>query len=240
MQNKPLPYHRSQIWFVLINFSLISLFSLTVIVLGMLLSSLTTPQYREDRVTREFNSNIFSVRFTASTNCAQPGDEVVFKAQVHNLTDQSLLIRESPPFDIVIEAYSPTTTSVLQRWSNTDQYPKQIEPVLAPGENRTFTWRWIADAVYTTGSGFHDGVLVSMPVTGQIQGKSNISGIFASQMMIGVGSHPTLAGRPVSCASLKRSFFSYEYLSLLCGLGFSAFLLIWSYRKVNENRSQHQ
>jgi len=105
-------------------------------------------------------------RLTASTNCAEIGEEVLFTAEIINEGTTPLTVTDTPPFDISIHPFnSGGNAGPIQRWSETDQYPQDINPVLAPGETRTYTWRWIADAAYAQGGLSNYGTSVIMPLT---------------------------------------------------------------------------
>lgn len=140
-------------------------------------------------------------QLTASTNCAEVGQEVVFTATLTNATTTPLTILEQPPLDIVIRPFAGRAG--VTRWSATDQYPKDINPVLAAGETRTYTWRWVADAAYTSASTFENGIQVEMPVTVRRPGGSAEKAPL-SPMIVGVKFNPMLGGRGAFCADLRR------------------------------------
>jgi hypothetical protein len=93
----------------------------------------------KEPITSTYNSTLLVRQLTASTNCAEIGEEVVFTATITNPSKLLLPVLERPAFDMLIRAEAPTTTSVIQRWSETNQYPGNINPVLQPGETRTYT-----------------------------------------------------------------------------------------------------
>ena len=95
---------------------------------------------------RDGSSQSFSRELIASTNCAEVGDFVTFTVNLQNLSDKATTIDGTPSFDITltqmkIEKSEPTPPV---RWSNTNQYPTNPTTVLAPGEQRTYTWQWQA------------------------------------------------------------------------------------------------
>ena len=158
---------------------------------------------RIEPISEENIGGAYYHRLSASTNCAEVGEEVVFTAEVTNLTAEPLTVMEQPPLDIIIRPYRPSgSAGGVHRWSETAQYPQDLEPVLAPHETRTYTWRWIADAVYTSDSIFYNGILVDMPVTVQYPsgGKSNTP---VPDLVVGVKVHPERGQAGVFCKDMR-------------------------------------
>jgi hypothetical protein len=139
-------------------------------------------------------------RLTASTNCAEIGEEVLFTAEIINEGTRPLTVADTPPFDIIIRPFRfGGNAGPIQRWSETDQYPQDINPVLAPGETRTYTWRWIADAAYAQGTVNKYGTSVIMPLTLAGQGTSPLP-----HVVVGVKAHPEFGNGGAFCSDLRR------------------------------------
>ena len=157
---------------------------------------------RIEPISEENIGGAYYHRLSASTNCAEVGEEVVFTAEVTNLTAEPLTVVEQPPLDIIIRpAQSGGSIGPFQRWSETAQYPQDLNPVLAPHETRTYTWRWIADAVYTSKDPFYNGIQVDMPVTVQYASGGKRSTPVAD-LAVGVKALQG-SGRPVFCKDMR-------------------------------------
>jgi hypothetical protein len=102
--------------------------------------------------------------------------------------------------DIVIEPWPYNTTAAVTRWSSTDQYPQNLNPVFAPGETRTYTWRWLADPAYAPPNFVTaSGIRVDMPITASDGRTTPIS-----PLTIGIHYHPSPGGRGMFCADFVR------------------------------------
>lgn len=86
-----------------------------------------------------------SITLAANTNCAVVGEVVTFTLTIANAETHPVTFTGDPLFDIVL---SHGNQRDVRRWSDTAQYPPNINPVFAPGEERTYTWQWTADAIY--------------------------------------------------------------------------------------------
>jgi hypothetical protein len=85
----------------------------------------------------------------ASTNCAAIGEEVVFTLQLVNRWSEPLTWPDSQPLDLVlIPAARTMQPPPIRRWSETRHYPRPLDPVIQPGEIRTYQWHWIAEPAY--------------------------------------------------------------------------------------------
>jgi hypothetical protein len=101
-----------------------------------------------------------------------------------------------PLIDIVIEPKQGP--GPVQRWSVSPQYPTNINPVLAAGEERTYQWPWTADPVYATSAGVGNGVVVrlaapyvsSEPSIGRRDEKGNSLRIGVKSLDFGNGMYP--------------------------------------------------
>ena len=145
------------------------------------------------------NHGAFWQRLGSNTNCAEVGEEVVFTAQITNESTKPLTVTDDPPFDIVIRPFKfGNNAGPIQRWSETDQYPQDINPVLAPGETRTYTWRWRADAVYAQGSVRQYGTAVMMPLTIEGNGASPVPDV-----VVGVTANGAMGNGGVFCSALR-------------------------------------
>lgn len=148
-------------------------------------------------------ASVIDVSLRASTNCADVGEEVTFTVRVANLQDQPLQLVANPPFDIIIEPYQGGAGPTI-RWSESDQYPATIDPVLAPREVRTFEWRWIADVVYdplTTAGASGTQVLVPISVINS-NGMPEIASDI--KLIVGVGFHPEAGNNGIICSDMRR------------------------------------
>lgn len=138
-------------------------------------------------------------RLTASTNCAEVGEEVLFTAEITNESPNPLTVTDNPPFDIIIRPFRyGGDAQPVQRWSESDQYPDDIDPVLMPGETRTYTWRWVADAAYAQGSVTDYGTSVFMPLTLAGQVIAHLPPI-----TVGVKVNPMLGNGGAFCSDLR-------------------------------------
>lgn len=141
-------------------------------------------------------------RLTASTNCAEVGEEIVFTGEVQNPGKQPFRVTETPPFDIVIQPYDGTGPVV--RWSETDQYPRDINPDLQPGETRTYSWRWVATEAYVADAIQVSGIIVRMPVTYRYP-QGGGGGPSEVDVIVGVKLNPVLGGTGgMLCTSIPR------------------------------------
>ncbi len=88
--------------------------------------------------------------FSASTNCAAIGETVVFTVVVTATATDPVILTATPPLEITLEPrrWRAEAPPPLRRWSDSPAYPSAIDPVLRPGEQRTYTWEWTAEQVY--------------------------------------------------------------------------------------------
>lgn len=94
------------------------------------------------------------LELTASTNCAEVGEVVTFTVRYKNETADPITLVSDPLLDIVIVAHPQGGNATIpqQRWSASTHYPATINPVVQPGEERTYTWQWKADGIYAQDS----------------------------------------------------------------------------------------
>lgn len=85
------------------------------------------------------NEEIGTLSLSATTNCAVLGETITFTLRVANTADYSLQFSNPPLFDMTIR--KPNGLEI--RWSDTDQYPIDINPVMSPGEVREYQWTWM-------------------------------------------------------------------------------------------------
>lgn len=97
-------------------------------------------------------ANILAYSFTASTNCAVIGETVVVTATLTNLATMPITITTTPMIDFVVRpvrwSAAKTEPEPVRRWSESPAYPVSFDPVLSGGQERTYTWQWVAEPVY--------------------------------------------------------------------------------------------
>lgn len=154
-------------------------------------------------VSENGDPGVINHRLTASTNCAEVGDEVVITAKITNLWRTALTVTSSPPFDIIIRPYRyGGNAQPVQRWSDTDQYPRDLNPELVPGETRMYQWRWIADAAYSKSELRDSGITVQMPLPIRHVGTGERETPI-SDLPIGGKFHPGIGAWGMFCADLR-------------------------------------
>jgi hypothetical protein len=152
-----------------------------------------------------------SMELTTNTNCAEVGEVVTFTARIHNNEVRRITLKGSPPLDIILSLGPPEsieeTELPVRRWSETPAFPQSFDPVLQPGELRTYQWSWTAEQVFypnpdRPGNGvwisFYRGAVVST------SGGSRPAGALIGYM--GVGKMDFIAGpdSSIPCAELRR------------------------------------
>ena len=80
-----------------------------------------------------------SVKLSASINCILPGEEVDFDLAIINQEVGILTMVGTPLIDIAVRN---ANNEIL--WSQASSYPRDIDPILQPGEQRHYHWRWRA------------------------------------------------------------------------------------------------
>ncbi len=83
-----------------------------------------------------------TLKIISSINCAVPGEEVVFDLELTNNEPLPLTLLGTPLIEIVLDGWGK---DIL--WSQSSSYPPDINPVLQPGEQRQYQWRWVATDV---------------------------------------------------------------------------------------------
>lgn len=144
-------------------------------------------------------------QITSSTNCAEIGEMVTFSVQLVNETTYPVTITNTPLLDIVIQpAQWPfEMPEPVQRWSEARSYPREMSPILAPGEVRRYQWQWQADAVY--GQYGVNGVKARF-ITGTIQKQHSSTPAGGVDVWVGVRTMPggEVAQAGIECAALPR------------------------------------
>jgi hypothetical protein len=145
------------------------------------------------------------LEITAPTNCAEIGDQVTFTGRITNKATYPVTIITVPLVDFVISPANWRASKgpkPIQRWSQTNQYPQNINPILAPGEQRTYQWHWTADAVY--GEFGVNGVQTQF-VVGEMPLKTS-SFIGGIDVWVGVRTIPggESSESGIACADMRR------------------------------------
>ncbi|MEP7188170.1 MAG: hypothetical protein ABI901_03135, partial [Roseiflexaceae bacterium] len=144
------------------------------------------------------------IELIANTNCAEVGEIVTFTIRMMNRMSLLITFTGTPLVDIVLK---PSGESVpLLRWSTTSQYPKDINPVFAPGEIRTYQWQWVADAAYVQPQQTTDNGVIAQLTFGDViaEGYSPLPG-GSIEVYVGVGTHILpMPGTNVRCADMRR------------------------------------
>ena len=99
---------------------------------------------------RSGRRGVVTSELTTSTNCADVGEILIIQGTVKNEATYPLRFDGRPAFDFIIRPgdwNSANGSEPVRRWSETAEYPA-IDPVLAPGETRTFEWRWPVERSY--------------------------------------------------------------------------------------------
>lgn len=170
----------------------------------MLIGCLRSVGRIEPVVQESYEPGLFRHRLTASTNCAEVGEVVVFTAELTNESHAPFTIVEQPPLDIIIRPFwFGNDAPPITRWSATDQYPHDINPVLAPGGKRVYTWHWIADAAYTQVNIRNNGTTVQMPLTIERTKGGGRFSVPLPDVVVGVKANPMLGNGGVSCKDLR-------------------------------------
>lgn len=133
------------------HYRMIVMFSLTALFL-----SSCTPEFlrRTPKIEPVHNrtsiAGFAELEIDASTNCAVPGETIAFTIHIVNRSTQPMTIQRIPALDIVLGpgAWPFAGAMPMRHWSRSPDYPT-IDPVLAPGEDREYTWRWTVDAEYS-------------------------------------------------------------------------------------------
>ena len=97
------------------------------------------------------NNIDLGTKVIASTNCAQIGEWVTFEVVLHNGVDFPIELTDSPPFDLILKPaqWNLSDPQPIERWSDSYQYPQEIDRVLEPGERQSYTWKWQANTQFT-------------------------------------------------------------------------------------------
>ncbi|NOK63285.1 MAG: hypothetical protein GFH27_549325n7 [Chloroflexi bacterium AL-W] len=96
------------------------------------------------------SSGSFGAVTTVSTNCAEIGEWVTFEVTLHNGSEVVVELTDTPPFDLILEPawWELTTPKPIDRWSESYQYPQEIDRVFEPGERQSYTWKWQAKSTF--------------------------------------------------------------------------------------------
>ena len=139
---------------------------------------------------------------TASTNCAEVGEVVTFTLHIRNDATFPITLTGPPFLEIVVQPVYQEGAPI-QRWSASEQYPAAINPLFVPGEDRTYVWRWTADAAYAPNPTKDNGVEVIAPMG--ILGPEN-SVIQSARNNFGLGIRTiNLAQGSIPCIQMPRS-----------------------------------
>lgn len=148
-------------------------------------------------------SELIRTELTATTNCANIGDVITFTGRVTNESNHPLTITSYPPFDFVLRPanWRSNASMPVQHWSEISSDASSANPVLAPGETRTYLWQWIADAVY--GQRGVNGIRVTF-IIGEIPQETRPSG--GPEVWVGVHTMPggEVSEAGIECAALLR------------------------------------
>ncbi|MBA3470162.1 MAG: hypothetical protein H0T53_11025 [Herpetosiphonaceae bacterium] len=138
--------------------------------------------------------NIGELTLSATTNCALRGETIMFTLRVVNPADYPLQFTNPPFFDMTIVK----TKGVQIRWSDTDQYPSAINPVMAPREVREYHWEWVSNMEGWLSIEVMTAALPPGDTTPNINQASLYFGVtYMSWEQGGVGG-------PIDCVELKR------------------------------------
>lgn len=174
------------------------LFGLTL--LSLILSGCSSRHVpRLEQTDREHSvDNLVRTRLSASTNCVEVGEQILFTAQIENRSRTPFSLFGVPPIDMVLEP-AKNTQQPVQRWSETNQFPLSLDPILLAGESRQYHWLWVADQRYTDGVGVKLEVHVS-------QKSGHRQEVSPSAVYVGVHTHPLeqTEGGSWRCADFLR------------------------------------
>jgi hypothetical protein len=142
------------------------------------------------------------IELTSTTNCAEIGEVVTFTVRIANHRKTPATFTGTPLFDVVIRPAKYRLTPV-QRWSESNQYPATINPVFAPGEERTYQWHWTADAIYAPAAVEGNGVEVTLTTAYFRSDTIFPQGGSLPPFVIGVMSR-NLPNGAIRCAEMRR------------------------------------
>ena len=139
---------------------------------------------------------IFREELIASTNCAEIGDIVTFTVNLQKLSDKTTTIDGTPPFDITLTQMkiAKSEPTSLVRWSNTNQYPTNPTTVLAPGEQRIYTWQWQATQEFALTTLGDENVKVTFSMGALKIDNSTRTPAGETRVLIGVNKYYALNG----------------------------------------------
>jgi hypothetical protein len=129
---------------------------------------------------------------------------VTIDAWVRNLATYPQKMGGNPPMDIIIEPglWPQSEPRPQVRFSQSDQYPTDINPALAPGEERHFVWQWKAEAIHAR----HPETMLVVGLQATLQNASGggIGGVGVMPVGIGVGRKGIPSGNYLTCAELRQ------------------------------------
>lgn len=186
-----------------------------LLALSLVLTSCTIPRSRA-----EFRPTIGPVRdgsggpggpsgsLSASTNCTEIGETITLTATLANQSPYSLKIQGTPPLDIIIRPsqWQEQRSAPLVRWSQSDQYPRDFNLVLQPGEKRAYQWVWTVDQQFARPASHQGNVLITFQSGGlqnESEGGSPAGEVATIAVGLGVLEYGGQSRRP--CAELRRS-----------------------------------
>jgi hypothetical protein len=141
---------------------------------------------------------------SANTNCAEVGEVVTFTTTLANETSVPITLTGTPLVDIVLKPIGEIVPPL--RWSTTPDYPKNINPIFAPGEGRTYTWQWVADAAYLQPQQTHNNGVIAQLTFGDVIAEGyKLHPRGSIEVYVGVGTHNLpMPGSNVRCADMRR------------------------------------
>jgi hypothetical protein len=143
-----------------------------------------------------------AVSLATSTNCAAIGEAVTFTVQIVNNEPVAITMPITPALDIVLRPnmFDPPTPSNTRHWSDTDQYPRNLNLVLQPAEERRYTWTWMAEAQY--GSPEVMGI-VARAIVPILEPGTTIPVSLGGNVYVGA-QYRLYDGGPFPCAKMRR------------------------------------
>lgn len=150
----------------------------------------------------------FEREIVASTKCAEVGETVTFTVTFANRTQELLTLTGTPLFDITLEPgiWTRPGTRPRERWSESDQYPANVAPVLQPGEQREYTWRWVASPRFAQQGPNDNNLAVSYSMGDIIFSAGGRTPAGSTPLGIGIGTYSDANGI-WPCNELRRPWF---------------------------------
>lgn len=155
-------------------------------------------------------SGDFEEEITASTNCAEVGEMVTFTVNLANRTEKPLTLTGAPLFDITLQPFKWTRAGAppSERWSESGQYPANVNPVLQAGEQRSYTWQWLVTPRFAQQGTEGNNLLVSYSMGETIFNNGNRTPAGTTTVLVSIGKYVSGAGS-WPCSELRRPWFSF-------------------------------